>query len=412
MRRLLAVALVLNLTAGAIAAASPTDEVVELTLGDWFGGAQAWGMGAAVVDGAPLTWSGQIKASYEFTVTESSVAGTFDLSTSGLLGASAITMRYETSEGTMLAEFNAVGGSGGVISGTRSDVVFQSRPMGTVGTVWLTSPQGELSFPIDGEPSAVTILTTITSISCDQVIGDWNTSITNQIEQAGWETSFKGPWLAWPRPPEDQQTELDQLIDGMEELFEDYAEFDASLGVGDDYDPWNADWSGFRSLIDRAIDIQNRIHNLSACDQQAIGAEVIQEWSSALASLVGNLVIAMADRVDETLGLEFPDLVYLLSSADAIGAYGAGSAVDPGLAFQVEQALIDLTSQSVESHLRVSRGEKRSDSCNAACRQDNYLYAAGGVVEAVTHGWTITVEGQSYSPAEVGAVLSNPPGDS
>jgi hypothetical protein len=405
--------LVLNLTAGAIAAASPTDEVVELTLGDWFGGAQSWGMGAAVVRGAPLTWSGQFKASYEFTVTESSVAGTFDLSTSGLLGASAITMRYETSEGTMLAEYNAVGGSGGEISGTRSDVVFSSRPMKTVGTVWFTSPQGEMSFPIDGEPSAVTILTTITSMSCDQVIGDWNTSISTQIEQAGWETNFKGIWLAWPRPPEDQQTELDQLIDGMEQLFEDYADFDASLGVGDEYDTTRADWSEFESMIDRAVEIQNRIHNLSACDQQAIGAEVIQEWSNALASLVGNLIIAVADAgVAYGLRLPFSGLIYLIAGADAIGAYGAGSMVDPGLAFQVEQALIDLTSNSVEGHLIASRGESQSDSCNAACRQDNYLWAAGGVVEAVTHGWTITVEGQSYSPAEVGAVLANPPGDS
>lgn len=406
---------------GVVVPAGAQTEQTELALGDWFGGAQAWGQGAAVVNGSPLTWSGQFKSSFDFTVSESSVVGEFDFSTSGLFGAQAITMRYDTPQGSMLAEFNADAGSGGVISGTRSQVEFHSRPMGTVGTVHFSGPSGEVSFPIDGEPSAVTIFTTIISMTCDQVIGDWDPSIIAQIEEAGWDAQFKGNWLAWPRPPEDQQTELDNLIDGMEELFEEYANFDASLGSGSSYDPLSADWSQLYNLVARAVEMTNKLHNLSECDRQAVGAEVIQEWTTALASLVGDLIIVLADHVaiardiGEQGSLAFEGLIAIIAAADAVGAYGAGSVVDPGLAFQVDEALADLTGSTVEAHLRTSRGELAppdGSACNDFCKGQHYRWAAGGVVEAVTHGWTITVDGQSYSPAEAPGLLANPPGDS
>jgi len=418
MRRLLAFGLAIGLIGVGMPTALGGGQTDQLALGDWIGGAEAWGSGEAQVDGAPLVWSGRFKSTFEFTVSESSVAGEFDFTTSGFFGGGSMTMDYESEQGIMHAEFNAEPGAGGTISGTRTDILFNSRPMGTVGEARFEGSGQVVTFPIAGDPAHVSIFTTIRYVSCDQAIGDWDPSITAQIQAVGWDAMFKGYWAASPRLPEDQQTEMDQLIDGMEELFEDYADFDASLGFGSQYDPLGADWSELLGLAERAVEITNKIHNLHECDQQALGAETIQEWTTALASLVGNLVIAAADHVaamdggQEIVGFPYSQLHHLITSAGGIGAYGAGSVVNAGLAFQVEQALIDLTSQTVAVHLKVSTGELTGpgESCNDFCRNQHYLWAAGAVVTAVTSGWTLTVGGQSYPPSEAPSLLDNPPG--
>ena len=401
--------LAVSVLVGTLVPAAGSQQVEELTLGDWIGGAEAWGTSQVAAPEGSIVWEAYITSRFRFTVTQSSVEGTFDLQSRGLRGPT-MTMQFSGPNGDFFADWNIDSGAGGVIDGDRSLLVFASNPITTSGVL---RAQG-IEVPVNGEPGTVTINNTIEYLACDHAIGNWDISVTQQIENAGWTPSWQGYWAATPLPSEDQESTLDDLIDGMGELFQEYAAFESTLGFGEDFDPDAVDWNVLLDLVERATALFNELHNLSECDEEAIGSDAIQEWSTALAGVIGNLVIA-ASAVTATADYYFSyaALNALIAAADATGAYGAGSPVDPALAFQTEEALIALTGLTIESNLRVANGDVPGGAeCDAECSMDAWLWAVGAAGEAASHGWTVEVFGQSYGPGEVGDVLGDPPSSS
>lgn len=410
MKHLIPVVVVAGVIAALLApAAAQTEEVTELTVGEWQGGAEAWGTARASGQGTEIEWDARLVSTFTFTVTEGAnggVEGEFSIRSDGLDGGDSMKMRAVTGGISFTADWDIDAGAGGRITGSRSELFFDSRPISTTATI---SAAGQ-TLTVAGQPSSIFIANTIEYLACDHAIGIWDVSISQQIEAESWTPSWTGYWAAVPVLDEDSETAEEEFIDGLEELFDDYRAFESavgtSLGPDADYDPTVIDSESMYGLIARSTELMNRLHNLSACDQEAIGAETLQEWRTALAGVISDLVLVLADRIalQDGLFLSVADLMALVAAADGTNAYrGAGEA------FQVEDALAELSSKTIEGHLRLSRGEG-GEECNQFCRQREYNWAAGGVAVAVTHGWSVTVEGTTYSPADAPSLLSDPPG--
>lgn len=393
------------------ASSQPVEEQNELRLGDWRGLSEAWGTSRVETSEGTLLWAAVIYSDFSFTVTTDGVEGVFDLASRGLNGNPSMTMQLQSPNGSGTADFN-IDPTRGVIDGTRDLLVFSVDGVTTSGQFRAAG----VSVDINGTPSDVVIENTIEYLSCDAANGNWVVSVTQQIQDAGWTPSWQGWWLAYPQPPELQESTLDDLIDGMGELFEEYVDFESSLGFGSAFDPdafSDVDWDVLLELVDRSTELYNELHNLSECDAEAIGSDAIQEWSTALAGVIGNLIItAAAVTSSDDYHVPYAMLNALIASADATGAYGAGSPLNPAIAFQTEEALITLTGQTIESNLRMSRGDVPGGAtCDAACSMDAWRWAVGAAGEAASHGWTVEVFGESYGPGEVGDVLGDPPGE-
>jgi hypothetical protein len=400
-------------TSGATTPDDP-EEVNELTVGDWSGIGVASGVAWANQGGFQLLWVAGFENRFHFTVTESDVVGTFTLTSGGMYGNDQMAMRFQGPNIDATANWNISPPAQGTIDGDRSLLVFNAGNVTTAGTMNIP---GVGSVPVSGQPSDVSITNSIKRLTCDTAEGDWEISVIQQIEGQGWSPSWNGSWVAFPVPDPDQQTEAEDLVDGLDELFNDFNEFSATASNALDpeapYEPTNIDRAELIDLANRATEMANKLHNLSPCDQEQIGADTLREWNTALVRGVADLAIAAAEYVaaqGDTVIFTFETLNALVAAADATGAHGEGSGLGAGEAFQLEDALSFLTGASVEQHLRFAEG--RYSDCDSACQLDNYLWAAGSVAEAVTHGWSITVEGQTYGPSEAPQLLANPPGES
>jgi hypothetical protein len=413
-KRLVVVMVVGAVFASLVPAAAQSEQVDELTVGRWIGGAEAWGTARYSDEGSEIEWKARIVSTFRFTVAGAGVEGsaggvdgTFDIWSEGLLSGDQMQMNAVTGGQHFTADWDIDEDAGGRVTGTRSEIFFDSRPITTTATVALATGD----FTIAGAPSEVFIANTIDYLACDHAIGDWDVSISQQIEGQNWTPSWSGYWAAVPVPPdEDDEEAEEEFIEGLGELFDDYRAFEESLGTSlgpdPDYDPTVVDSTVLLGLVAKATELQNTLHNLSMCDQGAIGAETLQEWRTALARVVADLILVTADALAAQPGsfVGLAGLQALVGAADGTNAYlGAGEA------FQVEDALAELTSKSIEGHLRLSRGEG-AEPCDLGCQTDEYLWAAGSVAVAVTHGWSVMVEGTTYSPQEAPALLANPPG--
>ncbi|MDX1449566.1 MAG: hypothetical protein R3246_10950, partial [Acidimicrobiia bacterium] len=268
MRRLVVMLAVAALVGALVPAArsQPAGDANQLTLGDWIGKANAWGTALVFAPGGTLQWDATFLSDFTFTVTTDGVEGTFDLRTRGLNFHPTMTMTFTSQAGTGVAEFNVDPGATGVIDGTRDLLVFSIDGVTTSGTFTATGVEVD----IDGNPSNVVVENTIEYLSCDLANGTWVVEVSQMIQDAGWNGGWSGAWWAAPRPPELQENDLDVLIDGMGELFDDYGAFEASLGFGDDFNPPAGTWIELYDLVERATQLHNELHNLSECDAEAI----------------------------------------------------------------------------------------------------------------------------------------------
>lgn len=418
MKRWWPAALITALVAAGVPASAQTEPVEELTVGEWQGGAEAWGTAQGSQGGTSIEWSARIVSTFTFTVVaggengEGSIEGEFDLRSEGLLEGDQMQMTATSGGQSFTAEWDINEPAGGSVGGTRREVVFDSEPMTTTATVMAAGQ----SIRGQGAPSEVVITNDIGYLACDHAIGNWDVSISQDIEGEGWTPSFSGYWAAVPvldpETLERPQTPQEEFIDGLDELFADYREFEASVGtsLGPDptYDPTQLSASALLDLVGKATELMNTLHNLTRCDAESIGTETLQEWQTALAGVVGDLVLTAADRlaVQDGLFLSYASVQALVTAADGTNAY-----LGEGESFQVTDALAEIVSKSIEGHLRFSRGEGL-EPCDMACRNDQYLWAAGAVALATTHGWPITVEGETYAPEDAPSVLGDPPEES
>jgi hypothetical protein len=404
MRRSLALVLALVVVMTAPSALAQGEQPAELTLGDWQGFAFASGFTWAAEADILVTWVATIESEYEFTVTDGGIEGEFDLESSGVQGNYEMKMSGVTPDGQMNASFNIDDPAGGTISGARSELQFESTTVTTSGTLSMDIYGSKTDLPIRGAPSTVSITNTITHLTCDMAVGNWDVSITQQIQDQGWTPEWQGHWVAVLIPPPGQETAQEELIDDLSELTKDFDDYRISLGRAVGPDP-NFDPTAIRSaelvpLVNRATAIANRLHNLSPCDAAAIGSETLQKWRTALADMVGDLVLTAGEAVAAQNKFPgFDSLIALVQAADTTGSYGAGSPLGAGQASEIEAALIDLTSRSIEGHLNNSTGN-----------DDHYRWAAGGVATAVSHGWPVTVGGTTYAPADAPSLVASPPG--
>jgi hypothetical protein len=256
---------------------------------------------------------------------------------------------------------------------------------------------------VDGDPLTMSIGTNITKLTCDQLLGDWEVGIELELFQRGWTPTFDGEWWAVPEPEGPEESELKALIEDFPELLTDADELRTDLRAGAFQEAPNATGTRLLELAERAGEIANRLHNLSECDKQAIGSETLQKWSTMLAGTVAEVIIAVFGS--DIQYADYSAVNALIRAADQSGAYGSGSSLDPAIQVAVESSLIALTSQSVEDNLNLAQDE----SWSLEKREDFYLWALGAAMDAAGHGWTITVNGQSYPPGTTGPLFETSP---
>lgn len=375
---------------------------IKLAVGDWIGGAQAWGT-STFTDPTIGRWTYDafINSTYKFTVTQDAVSGSFDLYSDKLVLQGNIPQAGKTT-----VNMNLVKGSGGSITGDRRDLNFlaSTRITGTIHS----DQFGTQNIP-PTSPDATTINTTIEYVSCDTAIGNWDISVNMHLQNMGFTPTWKGYWAASRVMDAEEKNAKQNLFSDLNDLFKDSVDFEASLGTGESYDPTHFDPGKLMDLAKRATEINNKIFNLSYCETQTIGSDQIERWSTALAWVMSRLIIS-ADQFTQNSN-QFPpykDLFALIEAAHATDAFGPGSLLNQTDSSRTEQALVDLTSRTAEDYLAESRGEY-STCQEFACEQDSYLKATGAVLSAVDNHWTLTVDGQQYTPSQAPKLLGNPP---
>ena len=319
---------------------APEPEAISLSLGDWNG--WAWAGGSARTISGPMTfdWDGSIDAEFEFFVGDGVVTGnwTLDGSTDNHI------------EGTVQGQFVTIDnaltfGGGGSVSGSNKVLVLDGESR-SVGTSVLASGGDSMSFPVDSTSTIPTLQAEVIHALCEEVHGQWVYSIEQVFEEQGFTTNLLGTWFA-AKDRAAAEEALQQLLGDIEagrtpvgtraDAFDSIASLIAmSNNLVDTWPNWDLD--SVLQILDGAERWLAFLRNLTECELRFFGAGNVEQFATGLTHSIQNLIIGFPLKVDEPgVGKAFLHLVHVATRTGAIGP----GALNPALALQVEQALIE-----------------------------------------------------------------------
>ena len=313
--------------------------------GEWLGEMGAAGRYEGTFDEAQATVFLRIDGSFLFDVVGGSASG--DWSWGGFM---LINVTHPQANSVLVANTQAAGPVGG--GGQSLQLSGQSTTTGRV-----TSSAGATEFGPNVEvldPLNVQI----NWATCNTIVGDWITPLTNAMDTQGLTGSVDGTFVAnyWGDEVDtDLAIRIDELYDEAEELFE---EMFVDVEEGD------TDFDAIAELVDRAVALELEARRQEVCVLADSG-----EYA------YGPMAVVIAVYIQNTLLLQEVDADTLWAMVDILlWANAIGSGADPNLSDRIMPLVEDQAQRLFEEYLVEEGINGDGEPCTAAapCLADDF----------------------------------------
>jgi len=342
--------------------------------GLWSGESVAIGHLQGAVEGGSGTWDGGVGTQFVVLVDEEGRAdGDWVLDGSG-------TVRV-TGSG-MSGIFNQVYTGDGVLMGENPRLIMSGSTQAS-GTATITQGGETVTVAVSGEPSAFSIELELTSATCFELVGEWLPPLEDMARDAGWSSvdidGFFYAYYLGDDPDDALLQEIDQLVTDAN------AWGDALVGAG------TYDDGGAQELVERALDIINRLSELEEClyDNPMTGAEPLEFMVQFLATMVSDMAAGLEGHTFGGAALyDMSSLLLRLGAMSPDSRFGAtAEAASEGIRQQAQRIMSDNL---------VAEGEDCSP-----CMTGDGREVLGGALSGQALGHSYDVGGTTFTPDEI-----------